>query len=81
MCAAPQSHGANQSSGKLIYFKVGRFDLAALGGCHTLNVCYVMLCQGRPACLRMAILDALACKAILHACGAGLTSMYVIILM
>ena len=22
----------------------GRFDLAALGGCHTLNVCYVMLC-------------------------------------
>ena len=21
----------------------GRFDLAALGGCHTLNVCYVML--------------------------------------
>ena len=20
----------------------GRFDLAALGGCHTLNVCYVM---------------------------------------
>ena len=24
----------------------GRFDLAALGGCHTLNVCYVMLCTG-----------------------------------
>ena len=24
----------------------GRFDLAALGGCHTLNVCYVMLCYG-----------------------------------
>ena len=22
----------------------GRFDLAALCGCHTLNVCYVMLC-------------------------------------
>ena len=22
----------------------GRFDLAALGDCHTLNVCYVMLC-------------------------------------
>ena len=21
----------------------GRFDLAALGGCHTLNVCYVMM--------------------------------------
>ena len=24
----------------------GRFDLAALCGCHTLNVCYVMLCIG-----------------------------------
>ena len=23
----------------------GRFYLAALGGCHTLNVCYVMLCM------------------------------------
>ena len=25
----------------------GRFDLAALGGCHTLNVCYVMLVMFR----------------------------------
>ena len=24
----------------------GRFDLAALGGCHTLNVCYVMYVNG-----------------------------------
>ena len=24
---------------------VGRFDLAALCGCRTLNVCYVMLCH------------------------------------
>ena len=30
----------------------GRFDLAALGGCHTLNVCYVMLCYvlAAPSC-------------------------------
>ena len=26
------------------YGVFGRFDLAALCGCHTLNVCYVMLC-------------------------------------
>ena len=24
----------------------GRFDLAALGGCHTLNVCYVVVAAG-----------------------------------
>ena len=28
----------------------GRFDLAALGGCHTLNVCYVMLCYTATFC-------------------------------
>ena len=27
----------------------GRFDLAALCGCHTLNVCYVMLNRAAPA--------------------------------
>ena len=29
-----------------VYGVFGHFDLAALCGCHTINVCYVMLCFG-----------------------------------
>ena len=37
------------------YGVFGRFDLAALGGCHTLNVCYVSLNTKPMSCITNAI--------------------------
>ena len=48
----------------------GRFDLAALGGCHTLNVCYVML-----TCARRNLIWG-SCKAVTYELHGSVSYLY-----